>query len=117
MRNTMSIRTLVPWAVIHTESPGIAGRLVLPVLAAVLRPIRTWAAQVSNPAGIRASFPLVGNASLISIQIGMLIAGGAPPSIKATEMLSKYVPTLSPVVGEQVTDVRKNEKQREIRCR
>src|SRR5215470_11448825 len=105
MRNTMSIRTLLPLAVITSESPGIAGRPVLPVLAAVLRPIRICAAQVSNADGISASFPLAGNASLISIQIGMLIAGGAPPSIRATEMLSKYVPTLSPVVGEQVAAV------------
>src|SRR5215471_8663941 len=106
MRNTMSIRTLLPWATIHTESPGIAGRPVLPVLAAVLRPIRTCAAQVSNPAGTSASFPLAGNASLISIQIGMAIAGGAPPSIMAMETLSAYVPALSPVFGEQVAAVR-----------
>src|SRR5262249_35852570 len=94
MRNTMSIRTLVPWAVMTTESPGIAGRLVLPVMAAVLR-----------PDGTSASFPLAGNASLISIQIGMLMAAGAAPSINAIETLSKYVPTLSPVVGEQVAAV------------
>src|SRR5262245_4304325 len=105
MRNTMSIRTLLPWATIHTESPVIDGRPVFPVLAAVLRPIRTCAAQVSNPEGIKALFPLAGNASLISIQIGMLIAGGAVPSINDIEMLSKYVPTLSPVVGEQVAAV------------
>src|SRR5262245_2472731 len=106
MRNTMSIRTLVPWATIHTESPGIAGRPVLPVLAAVLRPIRTWAPQVSRPDGTSASFPLAGNASLISIQIGMLMAGGEAPSIIAMEMLSRYTPTLSPVVGEHVAAVR-----------
>ena len=101
----MSIRTLGPWAVTTIESPAIAGRPVVPVLGAMLRPIRTWAAQVSNPAGISALFPLAGNASLISIQIGMLISGGAAPSISAIEMLSKYVPTLSPVIGEQVAAV------------
>src|SRR5512144_2900375 len=105
MRNTMSFRTLLPLPVTTTESPVIAGRLVLPVAAALLRPIRTCAAQVSKPAGISASFPLAGNASLISIQIGMLMEGGGAPSIRAIEMLSKYVPTLSPVVGEQVAAV------------
>jgi len=60
---------------------------------------------VSNPAGISASLPLAGNASLIRFQIEMLIAGGVAPSTRAIEMLSKYVPTLSPVVGEQVAAV------------
>src|SRR5262245_59794075 len=106
MRKTMSIRTLVPGAVTTIESPEIAGRVTEPVPAALLSPMRTCAAQVSRPDGTSASFPLAGNASLISIQIGMLMAPGGAPSISATETLSKYTPTLSPVVGEQVAAVR-----------
>src|SRR5262245_29721108 len=107
MRNTMSIRTLLPWATIHTESPVTLGRDVLPVLAAMLRPIRTCAAQVSNAAGISALLPLAGNASLIRIQMGMLMAGAVAPSIRATVMLSKYVPTFVPMSGEHTDAVRK----------
>src|SRR5262245_55830932 len=102
MRNTMSTRTLLPGAAATTESPATEGRVVVPVVAARLRPIRTWAAVVSKPAGMSAGFPLAGNASLIRFQIARLIAGGAAASISATETLSKYVPTLLPIVGVQV---------------
>ena len=105
MRNTRCNWTSLPTALTTSESPEMAGRAVVPVLAALLRPIRTWAAVVSKPAGIRASFPLEGKASLIRFQIEMLTGGGAPPSMSAMEMLSKYVPTLSPVIGEQVAAV------------
>src|SRR5262245_56015763 len=106
MRNTMSTRTLLPGALTVIESPLTEGRVVVPVLAARLRPIRIWAAVVSKPVGMSAEFPLAGNASLIRFQIAMLIAGGAAPSISATEILSKYVPTLLPIVGVQVAAVR-----------
>ena len=85
----MSSRLLAPPAVTTTVSPVMQGRDVVPVFAAMLSPIRTWAAQVSKFAGTSASFPLAGNASLMRFQIAMLIPGGAGASYMHSEMLSK----------------------------
>ena len=78
-----------PPAVTTTVSPVMQGRRGLPVFAALLRPMRTCAAQVSKPAGTSASFPFAGNASLMRFQIGMLIPGGGGASYKHSDTLSK----------------------------
>src|SRR6266545_1772443 len=102
MRNTRSTRLPSPPAVTMAESPVTTGRCRSPVGFAMLRPVRISAAQVSKALGIRADAGLMGKASLYRSQIDMEIWEGVTPSTNAMEMLSAYVPTFTPEVGEQV---------------
>src|SRR5262245_52772698 len=104
-RNTRSTLWFAPGALTTMVSPVMVGRVTNPVTPARFRLVRTCAAVVSKPVGISDAFALTGKASAMTCQIGIEISGAWAPSHSMSERLSKYVPTLSPVVGEQVASV------------